>query len=143
MSQRQGHIVNDAEVAGITTSYALAKIIKLHEDTASDARSQKAPSSCMVGDLECVVDVTGGSPTQIDGYLTYDATGDNIMAGEFQETLLVSGLTDTSLRMFTVQLREVRTWPASETQGECYLFLKTDTGTVTLKKARLHWSASR
>lgn len=144
MGQRQGFIVNDAEVAGITTAYDLAKVILLHEDTTSDSRSQKMPSSCTVCDLEGVVDTTGGSPAQISGYLTWDAAGDNIMAGPFNVTTLVAGLTAETLFMFTVELREVRTAPAGATaQGQCYLFLKTDAGTVTLKKARLGWRADR
>ena len=143
MSQRQGMIVEDGDVAGITTAYAIGDLIKLHADTDRDARAVAMPRGCTVGDLEVVVDVTGGTPTEYRGYLTWDATGDNIMAGEFTETDFVAGLTDTSLNMWTVELREIRTAPDGETSGECYLWLKTDTGTVTLKKARLGWRANR
>ena len=140
---RKGFIVNDADVAGITTAYALGDLILLHEDSTADAKSKAMPQGCFVGDLECAVDVTAGAPTTVSGYLTWDSTGDDIMAGEFTATP-VAGLTDTSLRLFTVEMREYRTAPTGQTAaGKCHLWLKTDTGTVTLKKARLHWSDER
>lgn len=139
----QGFIINDADVTGITTSYAIGDLIKLYEDTAQDPKSRALPQSCFIEDLELVVDVTAGSPTSINGYLTWDATGDDVMAGEFTMTP-VTGLTDTSLKLGTVELRGTRTAPTGQSSaGACYLWLKTDAGTVTLKKARLHWTDKR
>lgn len=138
-----GFIVNDADVAGVTTSYNVAQVILLQEDSAADVRSRALPQSCMIGDLELVVDETGATVSQLSGFLTWDSAGNDIMAGEFTAST-VSGLTGTSLRMCSVELREFRTAPSGQTtKGKCYLWLKTSAGTCTVKKARLHWSDLR
>jgi hypothetical protein len=139
-----GFVVNDAEVTGIGTSYASGKVITLHEDTTADAKSLhgKLPGGGATwSHIDLVLDATSGSPTTVQAYLTWDSGGDDIAAGPTQNALnLVAGLTDTSLAMASLTLGTTPHAPASQTTaGTCYLFIKVDTGAVTLKKARLHW----
>jgi len=138
----QGFIVNDADVASNVTSYAVGRAILLHEDSTADANSREMPQACYLSHLELQLDVTGGSPTTVSCFLTWDSTGDDPMTAEAQSVALNAGLTDTSLLSTAIAMEVwVRSPAAQTTAGKCYLFIKVDTGTVTLKKARLNWVA--
>jgi hypothetical protein len=139
-----GFVVNDAEIASIGTSYAVGKVITLHEDTTSDAKSlhgELPGGGATWSHIDLVLQVTSGSPTTVEAVLTWDSTGDDIAAGPTQNALnLVAGLTSGALRMASLTLGVTPHAPASQSAaGKCYLFIKVDAGAVTLKKARLHW----
>ena len=139
-----GFVVNGAEVTGIDTSYDSGKIITLHEDITSDAKSlpgELPGGGATWSHIDLVLDATSGSPTTVQAYLTWDSGGDDIAAGPTQNALtMVAGLTDTSLVMASLTLGVTPHAPASQSAaGKCYLHIKVDTGVVTLKKARLHW----
>jgi hypothetical protein len=137
----QGFAVNDATVAGITTSYAAGDRILLHEDSTADAKSSALPSACYLSHIDLQLDETGATATKISAFLAWDSNGDDPMTGESQGNPLWTGLTDTSLRNTSIGLDVWVTAPTGQTtQGKCYLFLKTDTGTVECTKARLHWA---
>ena len=136
----QGFVVNDAEQASIGTSYSAGQAILLHEDSTADALSKAMPQACYLSHLELRLDVTSGAPTTASCFLTWDSSGDEPLSAEAQLINLHAGMTDTSLRNTAIALDVwVRAPTAQTTQGKCYLFLKVDSGAVTLTKARLNW----
>ena len=137
----QGFAVNDAAVTGITTSYVLAKKILLHDDSTADAKSSALPQACYISHLDLQLDETGATTTKISAFLAWDSIGDDPMTAESQSNPLWTGLTDTSLRNTSIALDVWVTAPSGQTtNGKCYLWLKTDAGTVSCTKARLHWA---
>ena len=137
----QGFAVNDATVAGISTGYVEGKKILLHEDYDADAKSSALPSACYLSHLDLQLDETGATTTQVSAFLAWDSNGDDPMTGEAAGNALWTGMTDTSLRNTSIALDVWVTAPAGQTtQGKCYLWLKTDAGTVSCTKARLHWA---
>ncbi|MAH50515.1 hypothetical protein CMI37_32130 [Candidatus Pacearchaeota archaeon] len=140
----QGFAVNDADVTGITTSFVLGKAILIHTDTTADAKSSALPQSCYLSHIDIQLDATSGSPTKAAAILAWDSDGDDPMTGVSQGNPLWQGMTDTSLRNTSIALDTWVTAPTGQTTaGKCYLWIKVDAGTVTLKKARLHWAARR
>tara|TARA_R110000824_G_scaffold309061_2_gene496485 strand:+ start:35 stop:466 length:432 start_codon:yes stop_codon:yes gene_type:complete len=137
----KGFIVNDATVASITTSYVVGQKILLHEDSAADANSRAMPQSGYLSHLEIQMDETGGTCANISLFLTWDSVGDDPMTAEAQSQLVHAGMTDVSLRNIAVSLDTWYTAPTGQTTaGKCYLFIKTNAGTVSLTKARLYWA---
>lgn len=139
-----GFLSSLADVSAIATNFDKLKVVQLGQDNDRDRNARTFRQGAYFGDLELVFDIASGAPTQIDGYLTWDANGDNLCAGLFQSpsTEWVSGLTDTSLRMVQIQLRSTRVAPAGEVGNILYLFLKVDTGTIDVgSDCRLQWSA--
>ena len=137
----QGFIVNDAEVASNVGTYAVGRAVLLHEDSAADVKSKAMPGACYLSHLELQLDTTGGSPTTVSCFLTWDSIGDDPMTAEAQAVALNAGLTDTSLVSTAIAMDVWVRAPAGQTTaGKCYLFVKVDTGTVTVKKARLNWA---
>ena len=140
----QGFAVNDATVTGITDSYVVGKRILLHEDSTADAKSSALPSACYLSHLDLQLDETVGTTTQVSAFLAWDSDGDDPMTGESASNPLWTGMTDTSLRNTSIALDVWITAPTGQTtQGKCYLFLKTDAGTVSCTKARLHWATRK
>lgn len=138
---KQGFIVNDAEVTSIGTSYVLAKKILLQEDSTADALSSALPQSCYLSHLDLQLDQTAATVAQVSCFLAWDSDGDDPMTDESTDNPLWSGLTDTSLRNTSINLDVFVTAPSGQTtRGKCYLWVKVDGGTATLKKARLHWA---
>lgn len=138
----RGFICEDADVAGITTSYDLTKAVLLHVDTARDANSVNGalPQSGYMSNLEIVIDETVATIASVTAYLCWDSTGDDPITAQATITLH-AGLTDVSLRMGAAALDKWYRAPATQTtKGKVYLFLKTNAGTGTLKKARLYWT---
>ena len=136
----QGFAVNDATVAGITTGYDEDKKILLHEDSTADAKSSALPSACYISHLDLQLDETGATATKITAFLAWDEDGNDPMTGESQLNPLWTGMNDTSLRNTSIALDVWVTAPSGQTTvGKCYLWLKTDVGTVSCTKARLHW----
>ncbi len=136
----QGFICQDADVAGITTAFNNGQGIKLHKDLSNDARSKWLPRSCYLSHLEIQADTTAGSPTEYSLFLTWDAAGDDPITSAAAAQTTHAGLTDTSLMNIAVAIDVWVTAPAGQTtSGAVYLWMKTNAGTVTLKKARLHW----
>tara|TARA_R110000824_G_scaffold65692_3_gene170989 strand:+ start:5215 stop:5643 length:429 start_codon:yes stop_codon:yes gene_type:complete len=135
----QGFIVNDAEVTAIGTSYAVGKAIKLHADTASDANSKAMPSACYLSHLEIQLLETSTTVSNVSAFLCWDATGNDPLTAEAVEVSLHDALTTASTMMTAVAMDVWIREPAAATSGEVYLFLKVDSGAVTLKKARLYW----
>ena len=137
----QGFIVNDATVASITTAYAAGQAILLHEDSTADAKSRAMPQSGYLSHIEIQMDETAGTCANISLFLTWDSAGDDPMTAEAVTQTVHAGMTDTSLRNIAVSLDTWFTAPTGQTTaGKCYLFIKTNAGTVSLTKARLHWS---
>lgn len=145
MSADGGFVTNDAVVEAVGTSYALGKVILLHEDSAIDVRSRALPSSCFFETIEFVLDQDTGTTTTVTFYFTWDSAGDDIAIGPSDTITLVAGLTDTSLLMASVNIDQFRTAPSGQTTtGKIYLHMKTDSGTVDVNKVRLNWrSGSR
>ena len=146
----QGFASNDADVAGITgSSFVLGKAIKLHADTDVDDKSSALPSACYLSHLDLQLDATSGTPTKGSAILAWDLGGDSPMTGLSEGNALWGGLTDanidsasvTALFNTSIGLDVWITSPESQTtQGACYLWIIVDTGTVTVKRARLHWA---
>ena len=137
-----GFIVNDATVAGVTTTYVLAQAVLLHEDAAIDANSKAMPQAVYVSHADVVVDETVATCATLSAMLTWDAAGNEIMAGPSNAAPVAAGMTDISLRMCTIKFDGWPRAPAVQTtKGKCYMFLKTDAGTVTVTKVRLYWLA--
>ena len=137
----QGFIINDAEVTAVATSFAVAKAILLHEDSALDANSKALPQACYLSHLELQLDTTSGSPTEVSAFVTYDSAGDDPLTAVASGNSLNAGLTDTSLVSTAISMNVFFRAPASQTTaGKLYLFIKVDAGQVTVKKARLHWA---
>ena len=137
----KGFVVNDADVASITTSYNNGQGILLHEDAASDANSRAMPQAGYLAHVEVQREETGATCANISLFLTWDSAGDDPMTGEADAQTVHAGLTDTSLRNIAVSLDTWYTAPSGQTtDGKCYLWIKTNAGTVTLKKARLYWA---
>lgn len=137
----QGFIINDAEVTAIGTSYAVGKVVTLHEDTPATDLSKAMPQGCYLSHLELQLDETTPTAGTVSCFLTWDSTGDDPLTAEASVSLH-AGLTDTSLRNTALSMDVWTRAPAGQSAaGKCYLFLKVDAGAVTLKKARLHWVA--
>lgn len=144
MSHSAGFLVNSAEVAGIQTTYVLANKVFLTE-SAVDAKAAKMPSACHLSHLEIQVDETAVGPVAtLSGYLTWDSTGDLPMGVQFSAAPVNAGLTDTSLRLAIVAVDRWVVAPTGQTTvGTCYLHIKADAGTFTVKKVRLVWTDRR
>jgi hypothetical protein len=137
----QGFAVNDATVTGITNSFVAGKKILLHEDSTADAKSSALPSACYLSHLDLQLNETGATASEISAFLAWDSDGDDPMTGVSEGNKLWTGLTTTTLRNTSIALDVWVTAPAGQTtQGKCYLWLKTDSGTVECTKARLHWA---
>jgi hypothetical protein len=146
----QGFASNDGDVAGITgTTFVLGKAIKLHADTDVDAKSSALPNACYLSHLDLQLDATSGAPTKVSAILAWDAGGDSPMTGLSEGNKLWAGLTNanidessvTALYNTSIGLDVWITSPASQTTGgACYLWIIVDAGTVTVKRARLHWA---
>ena len=146
----QGFASNDGDVAAITgSSFVLGKAIKLHADTDVDAKSSALPNACYLSHIDLQLDATSGTPATVDAFLAWDAGGDSPMTGLAEGNKLWAGLTDanidgaavTALFNTSIALNVWITSPASQTTGgACYLWIKVNTGTVTVKRARLHWA---
>ena len=137
----QGFAVNDATVTGISTSYVAGKKILLHEDSTADAKSSALPSACYLSHLDLQLDETVGTATKVTAFLAWDSNGDDPMTGVSEGNTLWTGMTTTTLRNTSIALDVWVTAPAGQTTlGKCYLWLKTDAGTVSCTKARLHWA---
>jgi len=137
----QGFIVNDADVADITTSYAADKAILLHEDSGADPKSRAMPQSCYLSHIEIQLDETGATCANVSLFLTWDDLGDDPMTAEAKTQTVHAGMDNTSLRNLSVAMDVWVTAPTGQSvAGKCYMFLKTNAGTVTAKKVRLHWS---
>jgi|TARA_R110001583_G_scaffold20974_1_gene79960 hypothetical protein len=146
----QGFASNDGDVSAITgSSFVLGKAIKLHADTTVDAKSSALPSACYLSHIDLQLDATIGTPATVDAFLAWDAGGDSPMTGLAEGNKLWAGLTDanidgasvTALFNTSIALDVWITSPESQTtQGACYLWIKVNAGTVTVKRARLHWA---
>jgi len=137
----QGFIINDAEVTTIGTSFAIGKIVTLHEDTPATDLSKAMPQACYLSHLELQLDETSSTVGTVSCYLTWDSAGDVPMTAEAATVALYAGLGDPSLRNTAIAMDVWVRAPADQTTaGKCYLFLKVDAGAVTLKKARLYWA---
>ncbi len=138
---KQGFIVNDAEVSSIQSTYTASNKILLHEDSDQDPLSKRLPQACYISHLDLQLDQTALTASKVSCFLAWDSAGDDPMTGESQDNPLWSGMTDTSLRNTSIALDVYVTAPTGQTtSGKCYLWLKVDGGSVTLKKARLHWA---
>jgi hypothetical protein len=137
----QGFAVNDATVTGINDGYVVGNKILLHEDSTADAKSSALPSACYLSHLDIQLGDASGT-SKVSAYLTWDEDGNDPMTGESQGNPVWTGLTGSdNLRCTSIGLDVWVTAPTGQTtQGKCYLFLKTDTGTVECTKARLHWA---
>ncbi|MFH2073216.1 MAG: hypothetical protein ABIJ75_10245 [Actinomycetota bacterium] len=144
-----GFIVNPADVTGITTAYDLTKVIEVRVtatgDANHDSRTRQPPQGCGWSDLELQLDVTAGLPTSVQAKVYYDATCDDLFAGESTVTGLTPGMTDTSRRGCTITFEDVQPVPPTSqtTPGTFYVLLRVNVGTVTCELARMHWHNRR
>ena len=139
----QGFIVSDAPsgVASVGSSYAIGKAILLHEDSAVDANSRAMPSACHWSHLEIQVSSISGSAASLTAYLTWDSAGDLPATSASATTTIVTGLTTATDGGVAIALDVWPTFPSdATTTGKLYLFVKTNTGTVTVLRARLYWN---
>jgi hypothetical protein len=142
MPAAQGFIVNTAAVAGLTTTYALARIVTLSGTDALalaiDSRATTKPQGGYWSHLELNFTETVAVPASCTFHLTWDAAGD-IKASAEATITLVSGIT-TVARWGGASGLDV--WPnanGNSTAGVLYLWIRTNAGTVTLNTARLYW----
>lgn len=146
-------------VTGITTTYDLTKKILLtgyrpkdEPGTIADLvrPNARAPQAEFYPEnIEVEVDVTAGAPTTLTCYLAWDSAGDHVCTNPVTIPL-TAGLTDTSLRGGSMTLNGTKIMPKDDTvittnfdPGRLYLICKTDTGTVTMKRAVLTWTGHR
>lgn len=143
----QGFIVNEAEVAGITTTIAAAAVITLGAFTTVDANATAIPAGGYMSHVEVQATKTAGTPATLTAVLTYDVAGDD-PASVATAVPLVASATTANTYVAKIPLDQ---WnrtpavpgalppPAGYTYGRLYLFLVTNAGTITLNKARLQW----
>jgi hypothetical protein len=141
----QGFLVNDlgggsgAETA-VTAAYATGKFALLEANTDVDARSKAMPQSCYLSHLELNLTATTGSPTTIDCFLTWDAQGNDALTSQATDVALHAGVTTAAILSCAVSLDVFVTAPTDQTtDGKVYLWLRTDTGEVSITRARLNW----
>ena len=131
----QGFIVNDATLSVATGSFGS---VKLHEDSAIDARSKAMPNACYLSHLD--LKFTGASSTtSVEVYITYDSTGDDPCTNTASTVTLTAGAT-SGVKHTTINIGQYITAPASQSNtGALQLFLKSAGGGCTLAVARVHW----
>lgn len=150
----RGFIVNTADKAGVTTSYDAAKAVKLTgtrlqdpptaAPTLADGRARLAPIDFIADNIEGHVEVTAGAPTKVYVRLSWDAAGDYFLTNEV-EILLPVGLTTAAKRSFNADIGVYKIRPdAVDTliageAGTVWAHLKTDNGTVTVKRLMMNW----
>jgi len=143
-----GFIVNDTAPTGVSTSFAVGKIMLMHEDTAEDAKSLHGamPSSFELCQVDIEVTLTAGGPCSTAQVLfTWDAAGDVVMAGPSAAiTLAPAGTTANKyIGSATMLSTSVTATESQTTEGKCYAMLLVDAGTVTVNRIRLHWRDDR
>lgn len=136
---------NDA-VAGITTTYAAARVATLDATAiTNENRLGLPPPGAVLDNIEMWFTVTAGVPTRVQGYLAYDVAGDYHCTTEF-DVPLTTGLTTGTLRSAVALVQMTKAPPTTAqvtSNGKYYLFLKTDAGTVRLDRANLQWRRQR
>lgn len=154
MAQR-GFVVNTADVAGITTAYDATKAVKLigrplvdppaAGATIADVRGRPVPIDFIADSIEGHCEVTGGAPTKVYVRLAWDSNGDYFFTNEVEIDLPV-GITTAAKRSFNADIDVHRVFPddsdtliAAIELGAVYAFLKTDAGTVTVKRLLMYW----
>lgn len=139
----KGFACEAADVAGITTAFAVAQVIALDGHTGRDAFATAFPQGGYLDHIEVkVLQTAVGGLSTLTAMLCWDSTGDEVVwTGTIS---LFASLTTAST--FTGQATVDRWYRAPTKQtanGHLYLFLKTDAGTVTLKRARVYWADSQ
>lgn len=145
-----GFIVNDTAPTGITTSFAVAKAMLMHEDVAVDANSLHGalPSQAQLEQVDIrLTHTAGNAPTTATVMFFWDAACDIPMAGPSSAITLAPAGTTASTYLGTATMGQTRPRaPAGQTtKGKCYAMAKVDDGTVTvpLGGLKLHWSDPR
>lgn len=141
MGAMHGFICNTAEMPGLTTAYALARIVTLDGSAAAlvvDENAKAKPQGGYWSHLELNFTDSGAPAATVTFHLTWDAAGDIKASGEATITL-VQGIT-TVTKWGGASGLDV--WPTNNdnsTAGALYLWIKTNAGTVRLISARLYW----
>jgi len=140
----QGFICEEAEVAGIASPAALAKVITLSAAAAAVARDPLAigsPAGGYLSHVDLVLLATAGTPTGGSILLTYDAGGDNVLAViPAADVSTFPAMTTASTFLLTAKLDKWCRLPTGGAAGKVYAFFAPSGGaTVTLKKMRLQW----
>lgn len=152
MSDSAGFLSNAAAVAGVTTSYDLAKIVTLTgypqspanppspAVTMVDARARRVPQSARWQDMAVLVAVTAGAPTKLYAKVYWDVLGEHPALAEGTIDLDPAMTTATnSGGMVLIDLW--RTFPSIATSpGILYVVFMTDAGTVTISRVRMDWN---
>ena len=123
---------------GVTTSFDATKGVLIKADKTVDARSINAlPNGCYYDTMTLELAVTGGTPTSVTYKLSWDSVGDHV----FHTASVSVGamITTTTVDHANAAMGIYRTRPSIGTDGQIYLWLKTDTGTVTVNAVRLDW----
>lgn len=143
-SQDKGFLCNEAAVASVGTSYAIAKKVTLNwtGGTLVDDGASEPPDQIKVSHLEMAF-TSAGSVTGVDFALTWDAEGDNVALGPTASSLTpfvgLTTATEVSLSAsFGEQVLDF-TNAAAVSGKKLYLHIKLTGGTGTLATARLYW----
>lgn len=149
MPATQGFACEAADVASITTSYAIAQVVTLGANITRDASAKAVPAGGMWSYLDVQVLKTGGAPTTVEAVITWDTAGDDpAYVTTVAADLVAAGTTaNTFIGTLPLNFWPSTPWgaadgaarPAAYVTGRVYVQLRVDAGTVTLKKARLHF----
>lgn len=136
----QGFVTNTNGPTAIGNAFANA--IKLVLDGSVDPKARALPQACLWSHMSIKGVQTGAGVTQFEAFLTWDAQGDDILAGPTGLFNVVNGMTTATLRMSSVKVDAYVTATTEQAAtGECYLWLRTNAGTMNVPDGgiKLHW----
>lgn len=133
-----GFASNTAAVESVTTSYVK---VTLGAASGVDVRATAIPQAGYLSNIEIQVLDTAGSPTKVTVKLTWDTAGDHALTNAAEITLLAAQATADTYSGAVAIDKWYRS-PTARTGDEVYAWCKTDAGTVTVQKVRLHWCDS-
>lgn len=131
-----GFIVSANSTVGLTTSWSTGILLSV---VSASAANSKAPPACVhIGDLEIDLGTISGA-TAIQAVLTYDSAGVQTMSGPSAFSTFAN--LSAAIGQIALAIDKTKTWPAADTVGQCYLWLRLDAGTANLSAggARLQW----
>ena len=97
--------------------------------------------NCRIEGIVIQVSSIAGSATKLTMRLCLDAAGDNIVIPDTQATIATGMATGTAGSVaYSVGIPVAQTMAGAK--GNFYLFIKTDTGTVTMDSSTITWSES-
>lgn len=137
---RTDFLVSDADVAGVGTSFAVAKVVTFKKNVSRDALSEDLYSSFRLWSLEGHFLATAGTPTLVQAAIWWDSTCDILLAGPSDEVPVMLAGTTPSLYTASIPIDSRRRRVSGGTALQLFAWFKFDAGTVTIKTCRLHFS---